>query len=692
MPPRHDARLFLCGAAALFWELALIRWQGSCIRIVAYYSNFILIAAFFGLGVGALLGRFPRLRLERLVFPVVGLGAVLGVALGQAPHTNPGGVDEYVWIGSPRGIEPAGSFAGSPIIIPYWVLLAVIYLVDAGVFAVFGAWLARLFRGRPPLRAYSIEIAGSIAGIGLFAALSATGRSPVAWFVAGFALLALVQRRELVTDLAAAAAVLVTLGIVVPFSAQFIWSPYYKIEFRPLRSVAVPERGEKLLFDRPIGHTLTVNNDYHQMLLDLREGPEEPAFLRSWRALYDSPYRDAARLPAGPILVVGAGTGNDVSAALRRTDRQIDAVDIDPVILGLGRLFNPERPYENPRVTVVTDDARSFLQRTPRRYALIVFGFLDSHTLLSSFSSLRLDNFVYTREALATARRHLLPGGELYLTFAANTPWIRDRLLKLVNEAFGTPTQMSVATGGPRYANGVILRNRVPRPGEPTASADPAPAGIQVPTDDWPFLYLRTRSIPWHYRVFVAIVLVLGVAALLLLPRGERRLRLPYFFLGAAFFLLETSNVVSLSLLFGSTWIVNVVVFAGILVLVLLGNWASTRLDAARPPGWVFGLLAASVALAWATPTAFLLRVPGTVPRAAAAVALFLGPVFFASLVFALLISRERELYPCYGSNVLGAVVGGTCEYASLVLGFKALLVLTLAFYGLVWLLVTRER
>ena len=62
----NATRLFLCGLAALFWELALIRWLGATIRIVAYFSNLVLISTFFGLGVGALLTRFP-IRLERLI-------------------------------------------------------------------------------------------------------------------------------------------------------------------------------------------------------------------------------------------------------------------------------------------------------------------------------------------------------------------------------------------------------------------------------------------------------------------------------------------------------------------------------------------------------------------------------------------------------------------------------------------------
>jgi SAM-dependent methyltransferase len=457
MQRRQAVRLFLCGAAALFWELALIRWQGSCVRIVAYFSNSILLAAFFGLGVGALLGRFHRLRLERVVFPIAGLCVVLAVALGHTFQANPGDANEYIWIGTPKGVATGGFLESGSVSVPYGALLALIYLTDAAMFAVFGYWLARLFRGLPPLRAYSIEIGGSIAGIVLFAALSYFGLSPVSWFVVGFCLLAITQERELVADLAAAASSVVVLGIVIPFASQFIWSPYYKIEFRPLQTMPAPEEVPRVAYERPLGYTLTVNNDYHQMLLDLHGGLRDDGFNRAWRALYDAPYRDTSRLPPGPVLVVGAGTGNDVSAALRRTDRAVDAVDIDATILGLGERFHPERPYQSPRVSVVVDDARSFLERTSKRYAIIVFGFLDSHTLLSSFSSLRLDNFVYTREALAAARERLLPGGEIYLTFAVNTPWIHDRLLKLVDDVFGPPTQVGFAKA-PAY--GMIFMNR----------------------------------------------------------------------------------------------------------------------------------------------------------------------------------------------------------------------------------------
>ncbi len=170
--------------------------------------------------------------------------------------------------------------------------------------------------------------------------------------------------------------------------------------------------------------------------------------------------------------------------------------------------------------------------------------------------------------------------------------------------------------------------------------------------------------------------------------RGERRIRLPYFFLGAAFFLLETSNVVRMSLLYGSTWWVNTVVFAGILALVLLSNLTAHFWKV--PLGVCLAALSVGIVLAAAVPSDLLLALPAG-PRAVVAVALFLGPVYFGGLVFARLISRETRLFEAYGSNVLGAVLGGAAEYLSLLIGFRFLLALALAFYVAVFLLLHKD-
>jgi spermidine synthase len=687
--PPAGWRLFLCGLCCLYWELALIRWLGSCVRVVAYYSNFVLIAAFFGLGTGALLAS-RRVALHRLIVPALSVPLLLGLYFARFAQANPGSPDEFVWIGAAFGVVLKNPGAtGAAGVLSLTLVLSVVYLSIAAVFLVFGQWIGKLFAGQPPLWAYSVEILGSLAGILAFAVLSYFGSSPPVWFLAGFLLLVPLLERRLLDYAAALACAGGVLWAVTPFAGGYVWSPYYKIQLEPLTGVIDRRTGDFVTFPAPVGHALTVNNDYHQMMLDLRRRDGEHPFLTAWRASYDHPYRNAAALPPGPVLVVGAGTGNDVSAALRNTDRQVYAVEIDPMIARLGRELHAERPYHDPRVHLVIDDARSFFQDTEERFALVVFGFLDSHTLLSSFSSLRLDNFVYTRESLEQVERLLVPGGRVELTFASNTAWLEQRFVRMLDAVFDYDTVVAGDLRG--YANGQVYSNGRAAPGPPPERS-PARARVTgpIPTDDWPYLYLRQPTLPGHYVVFAAVALAFAAGSLLLLPKGQRQVKLPYFFLGAAFFLIETSNVVRLSLLCGSTWYVNTLVFAGILVLVLLGN--ATAAAVRRPRlELVFLWLALGILLAHLTPSSWLLALHPLGLRMAVAVVVYLGPVYFASLVFAIVIRDEPQLAQAYGSNILGAVTGGVCEYLSLLFGLRFLNALTLAFYLAVFLLLRRS-
>jgi hypothetical protein len=687
-------RLFLCGLATLYWELLLIRWMGSMVRVVSYYASFVLTAAFLGLGAGALLSARGGPRLWRLT-PVALAVTVCGAAfLGRVAHGNLADPSEYLWLGAAPGIGLPGTELGYTWVLPVGLVLCLAYLAALLPFVCFGQWLGDLFRALPPLRGYSTEILGSLGGVALFAVLSAAATGPPVWIAVGAVLLLVLASGDLRGLALTGAATALMLAVVIPAARPYLWSPYYKIHHQPVTQITGPD-GKLVEFGRPVGVALTVNNDYHQMLLDLRPDPHEPAFLASWRALYGAPYAHLDQLPPGPILVVGAGTGNDVSAALRETDRQIDAVEIDPAILDLGRALHPEHPYDSPRVRVINDDARRFFGRTQQRYALVVFGFLDSHTVLSSFSSVRLDNFVYTRQSLERVKQLLLPGGRVALTFASNRPWIDQRMTALLDGVFGRKTEIWTYHGV-AYHHGTVYENvksagpDAGGPGTAGMEAPPPEAGVVVPTDDWPFLYLRAPGVPVHYRWFMAVIVLLGGAALLLLPRGSRRPRLPYFLLGMAFLLLETSNVVSLSVLYGSTWIVNLVVFSGMLSLILLGNLAAVRLRALRLAA-VVALLLGNLGAAYLVPVSALLAVGSAPLRAAGAILLFLGPVFFSAILFARLIERERDLAPAYGSNVLGAMAGGAVEYLSLVFGFKALLIPTALCYLGAYLLVRRS-
>ena len=71
-------RLILLSFLMLFVELALIRWTGSNVLYLSYFSNFVLLGSFLGIGVGFLRAR-ARTNLFR--FAPVALALFVGLIL-----------------------------------------------------------------------------------------------------------------------------------------------------------------------------------------------------------------------------------------------------------------------------------------------------------------------------------------------------------------------------------------------------------------------------------------------------------------------------------------------------------------------------------------------------------------------------------------------------------------------------------
>ena len=374
-------------------------------------------------------------------------------------------------------------------------------------------------------------------------------------------------------------------------------------------------------------------------------------------------------------------------------------MEIDPLILDIGRKQHPERPYQDPRTRPIVNDARAYFeQNSTQRFDVVSFGFLDSHAMFSSMSSLRLENYVYTVDSIHSAWRLVQPGGVLALTFAVYPgEWMSDRLYATVWEGTGVePVIVPVPMHfGKMYIVGkdvspAILRERIPFPKtKPTAEVQ----YIRVPTDDWPFLYIRPNTFPIGYVVVIGGLLLIGVfGALAVFGReiASSRFDAPLFLMGAAFLLIETRGVVQLSLLLGSTWVVNSAVFAGILVMAFLANlFVSFQRPNRLAPFFI--LLIASLLLNYFVSPAILLDL-GLPARAAIGGLLNALPVFFAGVIFSTLFSRSEHPSAAFGSNLLGAVVGGCLEYLSMFIGLKSLVVVALCLYLVVLLLVYRRE
>jgi len=333
-------------------------------------------------------------------------------------------------------------------------------------------------------------------------------------------------------------------------------------------------------------------------------------------------------------------------------------------------------------VSVHIEDGRSFLHDTEHRYDLVLYAIPDSLTVLAGQSSLRLESYLLTREAMQEVRDHLKPDGVVSM-YHYYLPVVVDRYADALTRVFGEPPCLELTAGaGPRPRT--VLTASM-RPDDLTCDARwSRPSELPTPvTDDHPFAYLVGHGIPNFYLVTLLAIVVGSLAAVRLAagPFGQMSPYVDLFFMGAAFLLLETSNVVRFALLFGTTWFVNALVFAGILVSVYLAIEVARRVRFRRP-AWLYAPLLAALVLAWAVPPGSLLGL-GFVPRFAAAVALGFAPVFIANLVFA---DRFRDVGSsgvAFGTNLLGAIVGGVVEYGALVIGYRALLVVVAAFYAL---------
>ncbi len=670
--------LFLASFLALYFELVIIRFLSTEIRVFAYLKNLALIASFFGIGLGMILGTPPRAM--RRWFPLIAAGLLLLITfagplrLTHLPIPN----GDYMMLG--EGAETSRNFWRALLVIPktlayYFVVPAILYLV-VGFFAALGGIVGERLAPLAPLRGYGINLAGSLAGILAFTLLSFLGLPPVVWVLLGLAAALPFFLRDRWT-LAAFALIVCAMAIPAPHT---YWSPYYRITLEEVP----PPAG----WPRPAAYQVDVNHDYHQKMLDL-----SPQFMARFPheelnsagfPTYELPYRLVPH--PGRVLVVGAGTGNDVAAALRHGAAHVDAVEIDPMILGLGRKYHPEHPYDSPRVTVYNNDARAFFKRTGQRYDLIVFAYLDSHTLLTSMSSIRLDNYVYTLESFQEARRLLAPQGTLFLAYAGGTGFLAERIFATLARAFGVSPRAYVTgydKAGVVFVEGAgRSSNAVTDFPEISKELDAHQAGTLLATDHWPFLYVRFRTVPISILGVLILFLYLAVGMLrrnFPLRRLAEREGLHLFFLGAGFMLLETKGVTELSLLFGSTWIVNAVVIAAFLCMGLLANGVvmfrpiSPRLAY----GALFVLLVANMVL----PYSLLDALPGSGKVLAAALVVGL-PVFFSGLIFSRSFRDVAHPAQGLGINLLGAVVGGVLENLVMIGGTPILGVLALALYG----------
>ena len=631
----------------LFVELALIRWTGANVVYLSYFSNFVLLGSFLGIGIG-----FLRSRSRVPLFPWAAPALAFLV---------------FFILAVPVQVDRTGAqlifFGGTPTGLPMWLTLPIVFLAVAAIMAMIADGVARTFATFEPLEAYRLDIVGSIIGIAAFSALSFLGMPPIAWgVVVGICFVVLGLPHPGPVVVVSVIALAAMLGHE-SLTAHTTWSPYYKVTALPA--------GDG-------GYQVSVNGIPHQLI-------ESTSERRATEPLYFAPYERAPGDSLHRVLIIGAGTGGDVAIALANGAERVDAVEIDPHLYELGKQLNPEHPYQDPRVHVHITDGRAFLERSDDRFDMILFALPDSLTLLTGQSSLRLESYLFTTGSMETAKAHLAPGGVFGMYNFYRETWLIDRLAGTLDQVYG-------------HAPCIDTTGRVGHFAVLTTSVDPAQvhcdtvwhaevSDVPAPaTDDHPFVYLRTPSIPSIYLLTLALILLVSIVGVRVSsgPLRQMRSSLDLFFMGAAFLLLETKSVVQFALLFGTTWFVNALVFGGILVTVLVAIEVARRVRF-KDPRLLYAALGVALGVAWLVPPDRLLQLSAG-PRFVAGTALAFTPVFIANLVFAERFKNVGSSVVAFGANLLGAMVGGVLEYSALLFGYRALLLVVGGLYALAFL------
>ena len=734
-PRRPYFDLLLISFLILFFELTCIRFFGSMVVFLTFFTNIVLMACFLGMTVGCMTATRRRSFMD-WVLPLTFVAVLLALGTFVAyqkfgklmievgDQTSP----QMIYFGTEYRAKDPSKF-----VVPIEVVAGLFFTLIALIFLGLGQVMGRAFDAIPNrIGAYTTNIFGSLLGIVAFFAASLFRSSPHVWFLVCTVIALYFVTNWSAMQVLSLVGVLFVVGMIsygVGDHGQIFWSPYYKIRY-------TPQTGE-----------IDTNNMSHQQMVRVND----------WGPGYVLPHllnRDAGNTPFRDVLIIGAGSGNDVQGAVSHGVSHVDAVEIDPVINERGKEDHPERPFaDERRVKPYYDDGRSFLHKEHGPYDLVEYALVDSLVLHSGYSSLRLESFLFTEQAFRDVKAKLKPGGVFAMYNYYRMGWVVQRLKKMAQVVFGVEpivislpyqekiteadNQANIRTfllvGVPdasgknptlesiraQFDNGKSFWvNERPKWNEPiNAFAKEKPADVSdgnwyriapaavdtsainlLPSDNWPFLYLHAKTIPFKPNQ-VGIYVIGGLSIVLLLIftwpiwfGSDRTRSVPsgrMFFLGAGFMLLETKGVVHMALLFGSTWIVNSVVFFAILVMILLANLFVILF---KPKNLIpyYALLILALLVNTFVPMDKFLALAGIARIIVSCCVIFI-PIFFAGVIFAASFRDSTQPDVDMGGNIAGVILGGLSENLSMIVGFNYLLGLAIVFYLLSWVIKRRE-
>lgn len=662
-------QLLLWSVLAVFSQLALVRLVVTTAGGTGYYANLLLLFAAFSLAAGFMAKRWSPagVAIPGLLFGLFSLIGWLGSL--DLVETMP---SEFFW-STVANLHPKEA--------EFDLQLAVYLIVaaTAPVMALTGSQQGKAFLDAgDPARAYLVMAGGGLLGGAVFTVQNQLLSDPLSlvgiW--AGLLIAGLwTQAVTLIRRVVLLAPVAALLLVALPMSQADHFSPYQRVS----------------LVKKDQGWDVLSNGFFLSFCAGVPIDQLAPGH-RLWSNLAFRHVQDGER-----VLVLGSGTGTiDVREAVHLGAGSVDAVEIDPTFLKLGRQLDPMGTYDRSEVHPRAGDGRAFLSRTEATWDVIYYPFVDSQSLASNHARFRLDSFLYTVEGLRLAWSRVAEGGALFVNFYTGTSWIRDRMYDLLVEATGEPVRVILSDehkGGALY---IITKGRpisIP-PGpflEGTADFVAGGPNELMPTDDWPFFYSKHESVPYEY-LRLLLGLVFAMATVLLLAdrfAGEAgrtsRWDLTGYaaFSGAAFFFLELRTIAAVAPVLGSTYLAQASTVMAVIGVSLLGALLGLAMPNLRR-NVIWGVLFVTLALAFGA-TGWFHPLTGALPSTPLFLFTLLLPVGVAGLLYFLYVREEDggTVLAMQKANIAGGALGGMAEAIVVLTGFQLSLWLGVALYAL---------
>lgn len=672
-------KLFLISFISLFLELIFIRWLPDSVHILSFFGNFTLLSVFLGLGIGLLIdlkndneNKIFRQMLVNLFILII-ITAIFNLIDFGVPTDG-----EYVF---------NEDYSNYTLKLNAYFIIGLFTVLTTMAFIPIGKMINLYFRKQQPLISYSINIGGSLSAILVFSLFSYFS-TPV-WFWISINAILLIPFSKKKVKFIVFSMILISIIIISNLfyekisGFKKIWSAYYCLKL-------------KKIYEK--NYVIIIGNSFQQCLFDLNDLPED-RYIDNARNSYELPYKYIKN--PDRVLILGSGMGNDVAAALKNGAKNIDAVEIDPKIIELGKKYHPNKPYFDKRVNIIINDARNYVKNTKCKYDLIVFGTVDSHALFSQMSSIKMENYLYTVESLEKVKNLLKNNGLIYVNMGFIVPYIGYRLYNTLDYVFAKKPVFFISSN-PLWIylssdtadiNGFDFNSpsMVKIDVKGNLISNKYPESLILPTDDWPHLFLKEKKISKEYLYSILLLLVISVIFIIYNFRNNIKPSLNYFLMGAGFMLLEAKSITEMGLIFGVTWFVNSIVIASILLTILAINLILIRYNECKNIDLIYIILFLGTISAYYF-NLDAINIENDIAKTILASVFISVPIIFASLIFLLNFKNSGKNASYFlASNMIGSVFGGLLEYISMIYGLKFLYIIVLIIYFLSFILSKNE-